>query len=116
MAIGHKSHEKLRLSFPVRSAQGTENKRREKYENVERVKGKELWGRNLQECENKRVVDFAGLSRGRDVNREFTRHDSTDVTILKVKYIEWGFGAANGEKSRLNGNVQTDRPDRRAAA
>jgi len=67
------------------------------------MKGKELLDGNLQEYENKRVGDFGDANVGRDVLFDFTRHGSTEATILKVKYIERGEFAVNGEKSGLSG-------------
>ena len=67
------------------------------------MKGKELLARILQECENKRVGNFGDARAGRDGLCNFTGHDNRESTILKVKYIEWGIIAANGEKLRLNG-------------
>ena len=67
------------------------------------MKGKELLARILQECENKRVGNIGEVRAERDALCKFTGHGSTEGMILKVKYIEWGKAAANGENFRLNG-------------
>jgi hypothetical protein len=87
-----------------------ENRGRGKYEKVKSVKGKELLARFMEECENKRVGNFRDAEPWQAVRCKFTGHSITELTILKVKHIERGKAAANGEKSELNGKGAQELP------